>query len=247
MIGCRCQWVIEPKCLEVLLSEDIYNDENDDEYVMNRVTTTILPDTGCGIDNLETKLARDEIDLESQWKSNDENIVGLQYPLGEDTLRVETIFGLESEVGVDRIRVAIDLIPSEEDFTIKSPMMLTLERRTSLVSSGGTIAEGGGLDGRTVYMLLGERLRGSSTFVDGPSMSYDNPAPHNYDRDNDIRHVDLPANISIAYGWLKDEKSWILQVSYITHGTRRVMSRQFTIANDGELDFEMRSWVEELT
>ena len=244
------EWGQEPKCLEVLVSEDVHNDENDEEYVMARVTTTILPDTGCSVDNLETMLATDEIDLESQMKSDDsegdgvEEMVGLQYPLGEDKLRVETIFGLKEEFGIDRIRVAIDLIPSEDDFAIKSPMMITLERRTSSISSGGTISKGGGLDGRTVYRLLGERLQTSSTFVDEPSMSYDY-VYNSYDPNNDVQHVNLPANISIAYGWVQDKNSWMLQVSHITQESRRVLSRQFTLANDGELDFEMRSWVEE--
>lgn len=244
------EWGQEPKCLEVLVSEDVHDDENDEEYVMTRVTTKILPDTGCGVDNLETMLVMDEIDLESQWRSDDgddgvEGIVGLQYPLGEDKLRVETIFGLEEEYGVDRIRVAIDLIPSQENFAIQSPMVLTLERRTSSISSGGTIAEGGGLDGRTVFTLLGERLQGSKTFVDEPSMSGDNYNYNSYDPENDIRHVGLPANISIAYGWLHDDNSWMLQVSHIANGSRRVVSRQFTVANNGKLDFEIRSWVED--
>lgn len=242
------EWGQEPKCLEVLVSEDVLDDDSGEGYVMTRVTTKILPETGCGVDNLETMLATDEIDLESQWKSDDgdnglEDVVGLQYPLGEDKLRVETIFGLEEEYGVDRIRVAIDLIPSEENFAIVSPMVLTLERRTSSISSGGTISEGGGLDGRTVYMLLGERLRASQTFVDEPSMSNDSY----FDPDSDIRYVGLPSNISIAYGWNNDGDSWMLQVSHITpNGSRRVISRQFTTANNGELDFEIRSWVEDL-
>jgi len=244
------EWGQEPKCLQVLVSEDVHDDDESGEgYVMTRVTTKILPDTGCGVDNLETMLVGDEIDLESQWKSDDnddglEDIVGLQYPLGEDKLRVETIFGLEEEYGVDRIRVAIDLIPSEENFAILSPMVLTLERRTSSISSGGTIAEGGGLDGRTVYLLLGERLRASSTFVDEPSLCNENY----YDPESDIRYVSFPGNITIAYGWLdEDANTWMLQVSRITpNGSRRVLSRQFTIADNGELDFEIRSWVEEI-
>mmetsp|Transcript_8388 Transcript_8388/g.20096 ORF Transcript_8388/g.20096 Transcript_8388/m.20096 type:complete len:354 (+) Transcript_8388:114-1175(+) len=244
------EWGQEPKCLEVLVSEDIHEDENDEAHMMKRVTTKILPDTGCSIDNLETMLATDEIDLESQWKSDGDDdgvqdIVGLQYPLGEDKLRVETIFGLEGEYGVDRVRVAIDLIPCQEDFAIQSPMMLTLERRTSSISSGGTIAEGGGLDGRTVFMLLGERLRASTTFVDEPSLTYDYYGNFG-DAENDIRLVNLPANLSIAYGWVHGRTSWMLQVSQILQdGSRRVMSREFMIAKDGELDFEMRSWVED--
>eukprot|EP00536_Pseudo-nitzschia_multiseries_P001221 jgi/Psemu1/2811/gm1.2811_g len=268
------EWGQEPKCLQVLVSEDVVDGDNDgndsdgngdgDGSVMTRVTTKILPETGCGVDNLETMLVGDEIDLDSQWKSDDnddglDDVVGLQYPLGNDKLRVETIFGLSSdgdyEYGVDRVRVAIDLVPSEEDFAIRSPMVITLERRTSSSSSGGTISEGGGLDGRTVYLLLGERLRGSSTFVDEPSLSLANNENY-YDPESDIRYVSFPANITIAYGWLLDSddnngdserNTWMLQVSRITPGgARRVLSRQFTIANNGELDFEIRSWVEQI-
>lgn len=243
------EWGQEPKCLEVLVSEDIH--DNGEESVMTRVTTKILPATGCSVDNLETMIATDEIDLDTQLKSDESNydgiedIVGLQYPLGADTLRVETIFGLQEEYGVDRIRVAIDLIPSEDDFAIKSPMMLTLERRTSSSSSGGSISQGGGLDGRTVYMLLGEKLRGSRTFVDEPVASYDNSSFDDYDPSLEIRYVHLPAGICLAYGWIQNQKSWMLQVSQVAEGSRRVMSRQFTTATDGELDFEMRSWIED--
>merc|ERR1712025_1064460 len=94
-------------------------------------------------------------------------------------------------------------------------------------------------------MLLGERLHNAVTFVDEPSMSYDTPLNNNNYQMNDIRYVALPGNISIAYGWLQDEKSWMLQVSHINNNSRRVLSRQFTIANDGELDFEILSWVED--
>ncbi|KAG7349459.1 hypothetical protein IV203_012056 [Nitzschia inconspicua] len=243
------EWGQEPKCLEVLVSEEI----NEDETSMMRITTTVLPDTGCSVDNLETIKAADEIDLESQWSCRIEEqgeiqeegattVVGLQYPLQDDSneLRVETIFGLEAEDGKQyRMRVAIDVVPSPPDtFGIQSPMVLTLERRTNAVSSGGTIGDGGGLDGRTVSMLLGERLSGSKTFVDDPPLS------ENYDADS-IKHVAFPGNVSIAYGWVTDN-DWVLQVSHVgPNGMRRVVSRQFTVSGDGELDFEIRSWVED--
>jgi hypothetical protein len=264
------EWGQEPKCLEVLVSEDIYVDNHDlllgdNSKTMTRITTTVLPDTGCGVDNLETLKAIDEIDLESQWSSissiideEQENgsptttttttttptttVVGLQYPLNEQSneLRVETIFGLEADDGGQyRMRVAIDVVPSPPDtFGISSPMVLTLERRTNAVSSGGTIGDGGGLDGRTVSMLLGDRLSRSKTFVDDPPMS------DNYDSDS-IKHVALPGNVSIAYGWMTDG-DWVLQVGHVgPDGMRRVVSRQFTVMDNGELGFEIRSWVED--
>jgi len=263
------EWGQEPKCLEVLVSEEVEEDGmfSSDDTVKNsggsrgttltRITTTILPDTGCGVDNLETIVAEDQVDLESQWTNlQDEdmavhdddadgiasatNVVGLQYPIGDSNeLRLETIFGLEDATGQYRMRVAIDLVPSPPDtFGLQSPMVLTLERRTSSISSRGTIAEGGGLDGKTVSMLLGERLRGSKTFVDEPVTSV------NYVQDS-IVHVPLPGNISIAYGWVTDH-DWTLQVGHVGQsGMRRVVSRTFTVTQDGELDFEIQSWVED--
>ena len=246
------EWGQEPKCLEVLVSEDIFNGKNNEEHAMTRVTTTILPCTGCSVDNLETTLAKDEIDLESQFRSIENGdqglgeMVGLQYPLGNDKLRVETIFGLPEEEGVDRIRVVIDLIPSHENFAIKSPMLLTQERRTSPRSSGGSISEGGGLDGRSIYRLLGERLRQVTKFLEEPLVSCENSFCDKYDPNNDVNFVNVALNVSIAYGWLQDKNAWMLQVCHVTQdGLRRVLSRQFTIANNGELDFEIRSWVED--
>lgn len=267
------EWGQEPKCLEVLVSEDISiisdvdDDENDDtdgnsSSTMTRITTTVLPDTGCSVDNLETLKAIDEIDLASQWSCRIEEgglqvkeddtatVVGLQYPLPEDSsssnneaVRVETIFGLEAaDDGKQyRMRVAIDVVPSPSTgtFGIQSPMVLTLERRTNAYSSGGTISDGGGLDGRTVTMLLGERLSGSKTFVDDPPLS-----ENYYKTPDSIKHVAFPGNVSIAYGWLTDD-DWVLQVGHVgPNGMRRVVSRQFTVLEDGELDFEIRSWVE---
>ena len=165
------------------------------------------------------------------------NVVGLQYSVGDDEIRLETIFELDGGGGY-RMRVAVDLkIPSHDTVAIQTPMVLTFERRTSSVSSGGTISDGGGLDGRTVSMLLGERLRSSKTFAD------ELPTSENYEV-NAIKHVNFPGNISIAYGWLTED-DWVLQVGHVQNGMRRVVSRQFTVKENGELDFDVQSWVEE--
>jgi hypothetical protein len=252
------EWGQIPKCLEVLVSEEFWpttasssgevsNVDDDGEEILRRITTNILPDTGCSVDNLETIKAIDEIDLSSRWDSNEDpsidgstnNVVGLQYSVGDDEIRLETIFELEGGGGY-RMRVAIDLmIPSLDTIAIQSPTVLTLERRTSSVSSGGTISDGGGLDGRTVSMLLGERLQSSKTFVDDQPMGQTR-----YEVDA-INYVNLPGGISIAYGWLTED-DWMLQVGMLMqNGMRRVVSRQFTVFDNGELDFDVKSWMEE--
>jgi hypothetical protein len=222
------EWGQEPKCLEVLVSEEL-NSES-----MERSTITVLPATGCSVDNLETIKVEDDVDLSSQWGENT-NVVGLQYQTGDDEIRLETIFGLDNG---HRMRVAIDLIPSDSVFAIQSPMVLAMERRTSSISSGGTLADGGGLDGRTVYMLLGEELRKTKSFAE------EMPLEDSFES-NGIKHTSFPGGVSIAYGWLTDE-DWVLQVGQIHNGVRRVVSRQFSVIDDEELDFDVESWEEEV-
>jgi hypothetical protein len=311
------EWGQEPKCLELLVSEDLIehdygDDDDDDEATMKRVTTTVLPDTGCAVDNLETIKAVDEIDLIAQWSSRnvmkqnqqqeeedssededdndwderrywDENaVVALKYPLigktnnnnndddnnNENELRLETIFGLDdgtTTTARHRLRVVIDLQiqiggsnnenENEDDdndgsiiIGVQKPMMIIMERRTSSISSGGTISDGGGLDGRTVSLLLGDRLRGSQSFVDTQP-----PLGNSYEN-GPIRYVALPANILLAYGWITNEQ-WVIQVGHVVtsqddngDGTtiRRVISRTFTENDVGDLDFEIDSWIEHL-
>jgi hypothetical protein len=224
------EWGQEPKCLEILVSEDFANNGED----MVRNTITILPAAGCAVDNLETTKVTDDIDLSSEWRQNT-NTVGLQYSTSDEDLRVETIFGLDNG---HRMRVAIDLIPADDVFAVQSPMLIAKERRTSASSSGGTIADGGGLDGRTVSQLLGETLRSSKTFVE------EQPLEESYERDG-IRFVSLPGSLSVAYGWTSDD-DWVLQVGLMQSGVRRVVARQFRMEDNGELQFDVQSWQEEV-
>jgi hypothetical protein len=226
------EWGQEPKCLEVLVSED---KKDDGELV--RHTITVMPETGCGVDNLETVKVRDSIDL-SSMVGEDTNVIALQYPTeADEELRVETIFGLANGY---RLRAVMDLLPSDTVFAIQSPMALVLERRTNSVSSGGTIADGGGLDGRTVSMLLGEHLRQTPTFAE------ERMSDEILQVETDGMHfVSLPCQLSIAYGWIS-EQEWVLQVAQEENGVRRVVSRQFHVGdNSEELDFDVQSWEEE--
>jgi hypothetical protein len=280
------EWGQEPKCLELLVSEDLrsMDGSSGDELTMIRVTTTILPDTGCSVDNLETIKAADEIDLttgtliqEKRWRLENDGetindwdnnaVVALKYPLiggninnnnefEKNELRLETIFGLSDGTQRHRLRVVLDLQIEyvADDVTsgdnngviigVQKPMMVIMERRTSSISSGGTISDGGGLDGRTISLLLGERLRGSQTFVDTEpplGQSYEN-------NETGIRYVALPSNILLAYGWINDDTQWTIQIGHVAAdgSSRRVVSRTFTETQDGQLDFEIDSWVEYL-
>ncbi len=222
-------WGQEPKCLELLVSEETI------DTTFKRNTITVLPSTGCSIDNLETIRVDDEIDLTFKYGKGT-NVVGLQYEVGNKNgaLRLETVFGMSDGY---RMRVLLDVVPSTSTFAVQSPMVLALERRTNTVSSSGTIADGGGLDGRTVSMLLGEKLRQSKTFAE------DIPLENNYEHGG-ITHVSFPGNVSVAYGWVTDGE-WVVQIGHVHENVRRVLSRQFHVVYEGQFDFDVESWTED--
>jgi hypothetical protein len=222
------EWEQEPKCLEVLVSEDM----KDNESKMERNTITVIPTTGCGVDNLETMKKKDIIDLKSMNGDENTKVVGIQYPTGDESFRLESIFGLD---GGYRMRVVLDLIKSETSILFpKSPIHLVLERRTSEESSGGTRADGGGLDGRTVSELLGKELTRAKTFVE------EDPLEDTFE-DDGIKYVSFPGNVTISYS-LESEMSWTCDVSHTKDGVVRGVTSAAIKFGDGELDFDVEAW-----
>lgn len=117
------EWGDIPTYLEVLSSEDIItlnHDLNDDEEkgqkIMERTVITVLPEVGCGIDNLETTKKVEEFHLQQQkqlsdsrlvtWKetAQEHEVVALDKTTeigGVRVLNIETIFQVYSEVDTD--------------------------------------------------------------------------------------------------------------------------------------------------
>ena len=122
---------------------------------MTRTTVSVVPDVGCGVDNLETMKCQDEMDFSNSNISNDA-VVALEYTLPNKMTRRETTFGFQQQEQQQRVRVMVDI----KDNQVKSPITIVLEQQTSKESTGGTIADGGGLDGRTVSRLLGDLAKG---------------------------------------------------------------------------------------
>ena len=125
------EWGQEPRCLEVLVSEELRSEENGED-TMARTTVTVLPATGCAVDNLETVKVEDDVDLTCQWGAG--NVIGLQYQVGDEEIRLETVFGMDDGY---RMRAAINIIPSDSVFAVQSPMVLCYERRTNAVGTAG--------------------------------------------------------------------------------------------------------------
>jgi hypothetical protein len=219
------EWGQEPKCLEVLVSESFIQD------TFERNSVTVLPTIGCGIDNLETMKKNEVVDLDKHeiFFKPDKNggVISLDHQSGEKSFRFETIFGMKDK---NRMRVILDLVKSDTSLIPKSPLVLALERKTSDDSSGGTIADGGGLDGRTVSQLLGPELAQSKTFVEeDPTIDASSPG------DDGETKLCLPGNISISYTLLGEEK-WRFAVIHEQDGVKREVTRYLKGLNIEKLD-----------
>jgi hypothetical protein len=146
----------------------------------------------------------------------------------ESLKRTETSFSLANG---HRLRVMVEVT---QDKRIQSPIVIVLERQTSEVSTGGAIADGGGLDGRTVMQLLGDSLKGKP-------FSEAEPVQWKTSDDKDFTVLNLPANVAVAYKAGSSE--WVLDVGHIAGGAnRRVVRRRF--AQNGELKGPIEHWTE---
>ena len=188
------EWGQIPSCLEVIVSEDIIpNDDdggtgNDCSMSLSRNTVQVMPEVGCGLDNLDTMKLKENIPLNLEEGSsssielevkNDGNDNVDVYKVASSTTyvqekskhRVECIFTTpapatatatatlengdnSSQHQQSRIRIGVNFFPNKME--LKSPIDIVKERKTSNSSSKGTIADGGGLDARTVTRLIGK-------------------------------------------------------------------------------------------
>jgi hypothetical protein len=179
------EWGQEPSTLEVLVSEDVKGFDIE-EIILQRQITTLFPEIGCSIDNIETKKTFENIKMSSIWqeKTKIEHITdpmstfcdeiegkvvaqqSLQF-ISEKKFSIETIFGCMMMSG-SRIRIKFDyeFSSNRDNFEeiIKNPISIILERQVSTNSTCGTIADGGGLDGRSVAGMIGPSLRKYSDF-----------------------------------------------------------------------------------
>lgn len=237
------EWGQEPSCLEILVSEEMQGTSSGsiENAILERQTITVLPAIGCGVDNLETQKSKEIFPEESTvlWQDSQHpsvkalDVVTQSIEGGdEETHRLETIFALPDS---HRVRVSIDfnfkVISSKDSYEIQSPVRVQLERRTSSTSTKGSLADGGGLDGRTVSTLIGDTLK--------PQLSFAQQKPATQGKwksaDSLSQVVHLPGDITIATG-PGDNQSWILEVSHFTssnnsdnalEGSKRALQRVY--------------------
>lgn len=150
------EWGQIPSCLECLVSEDWIVE--DDESVLERTTVTVLPETGCGIDNLETSISVKKLSMEQMQIfeiDNDIYQVGILFDGKDKTFHFVISTELEKDE-IQRCRISIHL---DDTFELdkKRPIEVVRERKTSKTSSKGSAGKrGGGLYGSTVMELVGK-------------------------------------------------------------------------------------------
>jgi hypothetical protein len=217
-----------------------------------RWTATILPEAGCGVDNLQTTRTVESI---SGDDSSHDDIYSVDHAIHQQKLRVESYFGLELDGDINkedakfRSRLALNLqVQDDQKLQIIGPISVCLERQVEEISSSGTVGKGGGLDGRSVSRWLGalskmqsfaERNMAGVSWVS--STHNDESNVNSDDDDHDATTLYLPGNLTLSYR-SKDDSQFQLEMGQIhaASGLRHVIRRTFqgsTLAN-------VESWVE---
>ena len=189
------------------------------------------------------------VETDSADRSTTTSAVSFNAPIGKDKFRVETIFPLHENEG-HRLRVMIDFqckdintssssnSKSDDDendqgvdivMVQQSPIVVVMDRKTSNDSTGGTIADGGGLDGRTVSELMGDALNVDKSFAE---TDRNESAVTNDSDDNEMAFVELPGKVGVAFGQVG--RSFVLKIRHPgdnidgTTTTPTVVERQYT-------------------
>ncbi|KAL7529707.1 hypothetical protein ACHAXR_003110 [Thalassiosira sp. AJA248-18] len=170
------EWGEIPSSLEVLNSE-VWVDDGDETTMgdLERTTITVLPEVGCGIDNLEVTKKTEKFGHDSRLKRWHQQQQPYREVIAvdrrEQKLDLETIFQVDSETDEDgktcsrriRLSLSIDIPKEAEDPTLSTLISLQVERQSSPQSSQGTAWTGpsynsGGLDARTVMNTIGKDI-----------------------------------------------------------------------------------------
>ena len=190
------EWGKAPSCFEVLVSEE-FSDNN-----LKRQTVQILPAVGCGVDNLETFKKEEVLEIQSLQITDDDSMISFDVPLGDGNTLAESTF----VSGEHRLRVGIDVDhDTESGFSLQKPITMVLERQISADSSGGTIADGGGLTGSKVSEMMGDLIK-TPLFCDQTPLEWQPPG---------VKVLNLPGNVTIACSLEGGQDPWMLDIVYV--------------------------------
>ena len=113
-----------------------------------RWTATILPETGCGVDNLQ--LTRTEESFSGHCLLTHDCIFSVDHSIHQQKLRVESYFCLDldddnKEDSRFRSRLALNIqVKDDQKLQLIGPISVSLERQVDVRSSDGTVGKGGG-------------------------------------------------------------------------------------------------------
>mmetsp|Transcript_13457 Transcript_13457/g.26855 ORF Transcript_13457/g.26855 Transcript_13457/m.26855 type:complete len:301 (-) Transcript_13457:52-954(-) len=210
------EWGQAPYHLEVLTSDTVR------EGVLERKEIRVLPAVGCGVDNLDVERRGRDVDLSDvtcgeSWAAADSLLPG-----GRKHLSTTFVGGAGTRTRVDfplRVDLSGGVPPSPGDVEV------ALERSVG-ESTAGSRADGGGLDGRTVYQLCGKPngwWNGSND--DGTETKWEIPADAE-EMESGGTTVNFPVGVSISYGSLSDG-SYAVDVRCVEGEERSVIRRSY--------------------
>jgi hypothetical protein len=245
------EWDAAPPALEVLVSEA----ESTETKTWTRQELKVLPATGCGVDNLEVLKRVEQFPLSDtsvSFKTSADEAKPVRsfiYPLESPKhhmTRVETIFA--SALDDHRCRLVVDLASNESSssWTLLKPLSVFVERQNNQESSHGKRADGGGLDGRSVFQWIGPTLRREFDQSLGKRELRQWQRVGGDESNHWSDQVVLPGNVTLACGSNDETNRWVLQVGHVypEEGVRRVV--QQTWACD-ESAWSVKTWIEEGT
>jgi len=170
------EWGEIPSSLETLSSEDWIGDgDTDSAKELERTTISVLPEVGCGIDNLEVtkksnRFSHDLSRLESWRLQQPERELVTMDRMGQQ-FDMETIFQIDPVVNEDgetcprrlHVSLSIDSPKETEDPVLSKLITLQVQRQSSPHSTQGTAWSGpssnsGGLDARSVLNTIGKDI-----------------------------------------------------------------------------------------
>ena len=205
------EWGQVPDYVETLVSEDL---ASEDMKPWTRHVLTILPETGCSVDNMDVVKAIESPQLITSFPINRAEcfasaVLDKKAPNVPNTWRLETVFDCSThDAPLHRVRLSVLVSRvenlSEGEFAwqflssnkFSSPSVtISWERQYDSSSSSGTVADGGGLDGQSVGRWMGSSIqKHSSAFATSRRV---NSTPNSSGLDT----LHLSGNLTLSFGY----------------------------------------------
>ena len=229
------EWGTAPSALEVVVSEiittttrtttnaattDATTDTTTVVSILTRQTVQIMPAVGCAVDNLDTMKKEEILEIRALRMTDDGSTVSFDVPGSDGNTKTETTFATADK---NRLRVVVNVeYKVGTGFALQTPIIVALERQISTESSKGTLADGGGLTGSKVTVLMGNLIK-APLFCDLKPLEWQPPG---------VKVLNLPGNLTIATSIEGTQNPWMLDIVYVNinqqgEGEKQVVRRSY--------------------